>query len=74
MTDCFEATYELRNQEHFDRLVIDSWYNNTRFRGNAQSPAKKTQFPGLYTLIPDYIGRPMWTRPRPGTEPWSVGI
>lgn len=56
VTDGFEATYELRNQDHFDRLVIDSWYNNTRFRGNAQSPAKKTQFPGLYTLIPDYVG------------------
>ena len=56
VTDGFEVTYELRDQDHFDRLVIDSWYNNTRFKGNAQSPTKKTQFPGLYTAVPDYIG------------------
>ncbi len=56
VTDGFEVTYELRNQDHVDRLVIDTWYNNTRFRGNAQSPAKKTQFPGLFTAVPDYVG------------------
>ena len=55
-TDGFEATYELRNQDHFDRLVIDTWYNNTQFKGNAQSPAKKTQFPGLFTQVPNYTG------------------
>lgn len=57
VTDGFEASYELRNQDHFDRLVIDSWYNNTRFKGNAQSPAKRTQFPGLFTQVPDFVGR-----------------
>ncbi len=51
VTDGFEATYELRNQEHVDRLVIDAWYNNTRFNGNAQSPAKRNQFPGLFEQI-----------------------
>ena len=50
-TDGVEATYELRNQEYVDRLVIDTWYNQTRFKGNAQSPAKRTQFPGLFGQI-----------------------
>lgn len=57
VTDGFEATYELRTQELFDRLVIDTWYNNTRFKGNSQSPAKRIQFPGLFQRIPNYVGR-----------------
>lgn len=56
VTDGFEATYELRNQDHVDRLVVDTWHNNTRFKGNAQSPTKKRQFPGLFTAVPDYTG------------------
>ena len=45
VTDGYDLEYELRDQTHFDRLVVDTWFNRTRFEGNAQRPGKRAQFP-----------------------------
>jgi outer membrane receptor protein involved in Fe transport len=54
-TDSYELTWVVTNQVEFDRLEVDVWHNQTRFKGNAQSPAKRRQFPFLDTL--NYVGR-----------------
>jgi len=51
VTDGFEVEYVLENQPHFDRLTLDTWYNRTRFEGNAQRSGKREQIPELDTLL-----------------------
>ncbi len=46
-TDAIDATLSVDNQPWFDQLVFETWYNQTIFRGNAQSPGKRTQIPQL---------------------------
>lgn len=43
----FELQYEMLNKPLFDRLELETWYNDTRFRGNAQNASKRRQFPIL---------------------------
>ena len=45
VTDAYEVRYVLKNQESFDQLEFDTWYNRTRFAGDAQRPGKRKQFP-----------------------------
>ncbi len=45
VTDGYDLEYELWDQHHFDRLVVNTWYNRTRFEGNAQRSGKRRQFP-----------------------------
>lgn len=47
VADGYELSYVVENRQAFDRLVLDVWYNNTRFFGNAQQPGKRQQFPFL---------------------------
>ncbi len=47
VTDGYELTYVLENQVFFDRLTLDTWYNRTRFEGNAQRSGKRRQIPQL---------------------------
>ena len=47
VTDGYDLEYVLVDQGCFDRLVIDAWYNRTRFAGDAQRPGKRRQFPFL---------------------------
>ena len=52
--DGYDVRYVLENQAHYDRLEIESWYNRTRFEGDAQRPSKRRQFP-FYDFI-QYVG------------------
>ncbi len=45
VTDGYEVTYDTTGMDWNDRLTVDAWYNQTRFSGNAQSAAKRQQFP-----------------------------
>jgi len=45
VTDGHELRYVVENQDRFDRMELDVWYNRTRFVGNAQRPGKREQFP-----------------------------
>lgn len=45
VADGHEIHYILENQDCFDRLAVDVWYNDTRFNGDAQRPNKRRQFP-----------------------------
>ncbi len=54
VTDGYEVSYTLDDQAYFDRLVIDTWYNRTRFAGSAQRPSKRAQFP-FYDFI-NFVG------------------
>lgn len=47
VTDAFNLHYELENQPRFDLLTVDTWYNRTRFEGNAQGSGKHKQIPEL---------------------------
>jgi outer membrane receptor protein involved in Fe transport len=47
VTDAFEVKYVLENQCYFDQLNFDTWYNRTRFEGNAQRAGKREQIPEL---------------------------
>lgn len=40
-TDGYELNYVLENQELFDRLAIEGWYNRTRFHGDTSNPGKR---------------------------------
>lgn len=50
VTDGFDLTYEVEDQQYFDRLVVDTWYNHTRFEGSAQRPAKRQLMPFYDTI------------------------
>lgn len=47
LTNGVEATWTDRGIAWADRLVLETWYNETRLKGNAQSPAKRQTFPFL---------------------------
>lgn len=47
VSDAYELAYVLVDQPHFDALRVEGWYNNTRFRGDAQNPSKRQEFPLL---------------------------
>ena len=49
-TDAFTGRYVLRNQDCFDLLTLDVWYNQVRFDGDNLSPAKQEQ---LFALTPN---------------------
>ena len=40
-TEAYSLRYTLRNQGIFDRLVLDTWYNNTTGTGNTSSGSKQ---------------------------------
>src|SRR5262249_2055637 len=48
--DSYAARYTLKNQEYFDLLKVDAWYNYTRFTGDTQHPSKAVQIPQLLQL------------------------
>jgi iron complex outermembrane recepter protein len=47
VTDGFELQYMSEEERFCDELLVEGWYNNTRFEGNAQSAGKRQQFPFL---------------------------
>lgn len=47
VTDGFSARYELNNQCYFDSFTIATWYNRTRFEGDAQGSGKRRLIPEL---------------------------
>ena len=47
VTDAYELQFVRVDQDNYDRLEIEGWYNRTRFEGNAQSSGKREQFPLL---------------------------
>jgi iron complex outermembrane receptor protein len=47
VTDGHTVRYILEDQRCFDRLTLDSWYNRTRFEGDAQGSGKRRQIPEL---------------------------
>lgn len=54
VTDAFEASYSSGNCGWTDLLTFDTWYNRTRFAGDAQRPGKREQFPFLDLI--QYVG------------------
>lgn len=54
ITDGVDVRFISDAQESFDRLEVDAWYNRTRLSGNANSPAKRLQFPVFTDL--DFSG------------------
>ena len=54
VTDGFDINYQIENGTWFDQIVVDTWYNRTRFEGNAQNPSKRIQFPFLDLIR--YVG------------------
>jgi outer membrane receptor protein involved in Fe transport len=47
VTDGYNLRYTLEDQSCFDKLIVDSWYNRTRFEGDAQRAGKRRQIPQL---------------------------
>ncbi len=47
VSDAYELEYVSKNSQYYDRATLDVWYNNTRFKGDAQRPGKRSQFPFL---------------------------
>jgi outer membrane receptor protein involved in Fe transport len=47
VTDGYTLRYVLDNQCYFDHLTVDTWYNRTRFEGDAQGSGKRRQIPQL---------------------------
>ncbi|MFP6704222.1 MAG: TonB-dependent receptor [Planctomycetaceae bacterium] len=45
VTDAYELQYVQVDQEEYDRLELDVWYNRTRFEGSAQRSGKRKTFP-----------------------------
>jgi len=54
VTDGYELEYVWENTRYFDRLDLETWYNRTRFAGDAQRPGKRRQFP-FFDVI-HYVG------------------
>ncbi len=50
VTDGYELEYAIENASWADRVVVDAWYNQTRFAGSAQRPSKRKQFP-IYDVL-----------------------
>jgi len=53
VTDGFEVEMGLVEEQYFDKLALELWYNRTRFEG-VQGPNKRIQFPLLDDI--DYTG------------------
>ncbi|HUG91406.1 MAG TPA: TonB-dependent receptor, partial [Planctomycetaceae bacterium] len=51
VTDAYQVTYVLRDQPYFDQLVVEGWYNRTRFEGDTSRSGKNRQIPVLRTLF-----------------------
>jgi outer membrane receptor protein involved in Fe transport len=47
ITDAYSIRYILQNQEYFDRLTFDTWYNYTRFSGNDLNPSTRATIPQI---------------------------
>src|SRR5207245_6730497 len=47
ITDSYIVNYTLKNQEYFDKMTFDAWYNYTRFNGDDFHPSKLRQIPQL---------------------------
>ncbi len=45
VTDGYELRYALEDQDAFDLLALDVWFNETRFKGNNLRAGKRRQFP-----------------------------
>jgi len=45
VTDGVDLDYVIEDQPAFDRFAFDTWYNRTRFNGDAQRDGKRRQFP-----------------------------
>jgi iron complex outermembrane receptor protein len=58
VTDGYNLRYTMENQCYYDRLVVESWYNRTRFEGNAQNSGKRKQIPELNPPNPNTAGVP----------------
>jgi iron complex outermembrane recepter protein len=58
VTDGFDVEYILKDQELFDRLVVDTWYNQTRFEGSTRRRSKNQQIPVLLTSLGKNNGNP----------------
>jgi outer membrane receptor protein involved in Fe transport len=54
VTDGYDVRYIVRDQPHYDELKVDTWYNRTRFEGDAQNRSKRMQFP-FYDFI-QFVG------------------
>ncbi|MEM9186375.1 MAG: TonB-dependent receptor [Planctomycetota bacterium] len=54
VTDGFEVELASQQTAIADRRVVETWYNHTRFEGNAQNPSKRRQFP-IYDVI-NFVG------------------
>lgn len=46
-TDGYEVNYALEDQDRFDLLTVEAWYNRTRFDGDTFRSGKNTQIPTL---------------------------
>lgn len=46
-TDGFEFTYVLENQESFDRLTMETWYNSTELEADTMNAGKRALLPLL---------------------------
>lgn len=53
-TDGVEITLKDRSIEWADELEVETWYNQTRLAGSAQTPAKRRTFPFLN--VRQYVG------------------
>lgn len=51
VTNAYELKYILENQEYFDRLTAEGWYNRTRFEGDTSRTSKDVQIPTLKSLF-----------------------
>ncbi len=47
VTDGYDLRYVQENHAYFDRLVLETWYNRTRFAGDNLRPGKRRQVPIL---------------------------
>lgn len=54
ITDGVDVRFISEAQESFDRLEVETWYNRTTLTGNANSVAKRQQFPVFDTV--DFSG------------------
>ena len=54
VTDAFEVTYTLEDQEMFDLFTTEVWFNRTRFEGDASRPGKRAQIPSI-PLVTDNL-------------------
>ena len=54
VTDGVEIEYVELDQATHDRLELETWYNRTRFEGNAQGAGKRRQFP----FLDDFLSAP----------------